>query len=241
MDNIIWLSSKKYKFLSKAKDLFSLARCLIEIWKSLYELASHLKREEKILKKLGLYDDCFIAETEESYMLIRDLIKIRRQMSFYVLELVTNILRVFMLIKSLKFPGSIYLDSIFVELCGVLSSFFALLKAMKKKSFEKTKKREQAKVEKRKVEVYEEEKKSKDLFNLNNVEMSVDDSDLSTDNDKYPEYQRYDITQLNKFKSTMSSSHGVSTSQKNNKLKQVRSSQNIYQKGTINGLRNYKL
>lgn len=49
-DNIIWLSSKKYKLLGKVKDIFSLARCLIEIWKSLYEIANDLKKEEKILK-----------------------------------------------------------------------------------------------------------------------------------------------------------------------------------------------
>ena len=160
LDNVIWLSSKKYKFLSRMKDLFSLARCVIEIWKWLHEIANDLKNEEKILKKLGLYDNYFVADTEESYALIRDLIKLRRQMSFYVLDLVTNILRVFMLFKSLRIYGSVYLDSIFVELWGVFSSFFALLKSVKKKSFEKTTKRDKEKVEK-KVTVYEEEKKAK--------------------------------------------------------------------------------
>lgn len=239
LDNIIWLSSKKYKILSRAKDLFSLGRCLIEIWKSLIEIASHLKKEEEILKQLGLYDDCFIAETEESYILIRDLIKLRRQMSFYVLELITNVLRVFMLYKSLKFFGSIYIDSIFVELCGVLSSFFALLKAIKKKVFETTKRRDASKVEKKRVEIYEEEKKSKDLFTLNQDIMSVDDSDVSTENGKFPEYQRYDLTSLIKPNKTMSSTHDLTNSNKSNsRLKQVKSFQNLYKKGALNGLRN---
>lgn len=110
-------------------------------------------------------------------MLIRDLIKLRRQMSFYVLELVTNVLRVFMLYKSLRLYGSIYLDSIFVELCGVFSSFFALLKSIKKKSFEKSSLAEKKPSSVKKVEIVEQEIKSKDLFELNGVEMSVDDSD----------------------------------------------------------------
>jgi len=49
-DNIIWLSYKKYKPLSRIKDLFSMARCIIETWKSLHEIANDLKKEEKILK-----------------------------------------------------------------------------------------------------------------------------------------------------------------------------------------------
>lgn len=161
-------------------------------------------------------------------------------MSFYVLELITNILRVFMLYKSLKFYGSIYIDSIFVELCGVMSSFFALLKAIKKKAFERTKKRDAAKVEKRKVEVYEEEKKAKDLLTLNEDIISVDDSDISQENDKFPPYKRYEITDLSKPKSSISTTHDMSNSHKsNNRMKEVKSFQNLYQKGTINGLRNY--
>jgi len=241
LDNVIWLSSKKYKFLGKIKDLFSLGRCLIEIWRTLHEIANDLQTEEQILKKLGLYDDCFIAETEESYTLIRDLIKLRREMSYNVLELITNILRVFMLYKSLRLYGAIYLDSIFVELCGVLSSFTALLKAMKKKSFEKTKKRDESKLEKLKIEIHEEEKKSKDLFNLNQDIMSIDDSDLSTENGKYPDYPTYSVNKFNQPMSSLSSTHDLSISKKaNSKLKQVKSFQNLYQRGTINELRNNK-
>lgn len=119
LDNLIWMSKNRYKALSRIKDLFSISRCLIEVYICLYEIACDLKKEEMILKKLGLYDDCFIAETEESYTLIRDLIKIRHQMSFYVLDLVTNILRVWMLYKSLQFWGSEYMEEIFVNIAGV--------------------------------------------------------------------------------------------------------------------------
>jgi len=230
--------------LGKAKDLFSLARCLIEIWKSLYEIANDLKTEDKILKQLGLFDDCFIEDTEESYLLIRDLIKLRRQMSFYVLELVTNVLRTFMLYKSLKFAGSVYLDSIFVELCGVLSSFFALLKAVKKKTFESIDKKEsekEKKEEKKRQEITKEEEiKNKDLFNLNQDIMSVDDSDLSTENGKYPEYARY--SKVKKLKSTMSSNHDGPNSRKpNNKLKQIKSFQDINKRGALNAFRSFQM
>ena len=239
LDNIIWLSSKKYKFLSRMKDLFSLARCIIEIWKWLHEIAKDLKNEEKILKKLGLYDGFFVSDTEESYGLIRDLIKLRRQMSFYVLDLVTNVLRVFMLFKSLKFYGSIYLDSIFVELCGVFSSFFALLKSVKKKSFEKTAKRDNEKKENKdkKVTVYEEEKKSKDLFDINNMEMSVDDSDIEDQTDKYPKFSNFNVTKFGAPVSSIGSTQITSSFKSNGKLKHVKSSQDVNQNGIIKGVR----
>lgn len=238
LDNIIWLSSKKFKLLGKIKDIFSLMRCLFEICKWLYELANDLKKEETILKKLGLYDDCFISETEESYKLIKDLIVLRRQMSFYVLELITNVLRTFMLYKSLKLMGSVYLDNIFVELCGVFSSFFALLKSVRKKSFEKKeRKKAQEKLEQvKKAEIMEEEKRSKELFNINNMEMSVDDSDIEDPNFMQP----YTINPFHKFKSSMSSTHDISQSQKSNgKLKHVRSTLNV-KNGKLNGLKNYQ-
>ena len=239
LDNIIWLSSKKFRLLSMLKDAFSLTRCIIEIVKSLHEIANDLGKEEKILKKLGLYDNCFIADTEESYTLIRDLIKLRRQMSFYVLELVTNILRVFMLYKSLKLYGSIYLDSIFVELWGVFSSFFALLKSIKRKSVENTSTREKVKGEK-KIKVIEEEKKSKDLFDLNHMEMSVDDSDLEEKSDNNPKFNNYNVTKFGVPTNILSAQNGSKNFKSNSKLKHVRSSQNVYQKGSISGLRNGK-
>ena len=227
LDNIIWLSSKKYKFLSRMKDLFSLARCIIEIWKWFYEIAKDLKNEEKILKKLGLYDGFFVSDTEESYGLIRDLIKLRRQMSFYVLDLVTNMLRVFMLFKSLKFYGSFYLDPIFVELWGVFSSFFALLKSIKKKSFEKNEKRDKDKTEK-KAKIYEVEKKSKDLFDINNIEMSVDDSDVEERSTNKPKFTKFDTTKfgvpISNFVSTQAASRPFKSL---SKLRHVKSFQNV--------------
>lgn len=215
-----------------------MGRCLIEICKSVYELSNDLKKEEIILKKLGLYDDCFIAETEESYMLIKDLITLRRQMSFYVLELIVNVLRVFMLYKSLKFLGSVYIDTIFVELCGVFSSFFALLKSVKKKSYEKKqlKKSQEKNKKPKRVEFYEEEKKSKDLFNLNNIELSVDDSDA--DNEKMNN-QIQGYAQINKVKSSVSSTHDITESNKSNtKLKHAKSTVNVHAGGMLGDRKN---
>jgi len=163
-------------------------------------------------------------------------------MNFYVLELITDILRVFMLWKSLKLTGYIYLDPIFVELCGVMSSFFALLKAVKRKSFENRKeKSKEVKAESpKRVIFHEEEKKSKDLFNLNQMEMSVDDSDVGEDAEESP-YQGYPINKVGRFKSSLSSTHDFSQSNKSNgKLKQVKSTANVHLHGILNGLRNYQ-
>ncbi|CAI2365383.1 unnamed protein product [Moneuplotes crassus] len=244
LDNIIWASSNRYKLLRRIKDLFSLSRCLIEIYKSLYEIATDLKREEKILRKLGLYDDCFIAETEESYHLIRELIKIRHQMSFYVLEFVTNVLRVFMLYKSLRFIGSDYMEEIFVNICGVLSNFFALFKTIKRKTYEKICQKEKEmsiRREEREEIVQEEEKKSN--FLLFDEIISGDDSSLDEANGKLEkQVKKFNLGKITHQKSVTSSPKieiepSSDSTKPNSTLKHAKSTTDACITGTITELR----
>ena len=137
LDNIIWLSLKKYKLLSKMKDFFSFTRWILEICKWIYEMNKDFNHEKKILKRLRSYERFLASDKDESYLLIQDLIKLRRQMNFYMLDLITNVFRGIMLFKSLSLYGSIYLDPIFVEFWGVIGNFFALLKSIKKRYISK--------------------------------------------------------------------------------------------------------
>lgn len=146
-----------------------------------------------------------------------------------------------MLYKSLKFPASIYLDAIFVELCGIISSFTALLKSIKKKSFENKKSRgaEKRKEAKQQILYVEEEKRSKDLL-MDDI-LSISDSDRVGDRDNMNQYPLNGASKVTMLKSTASSSNNQSTTHRLNKrLKQVKSFSDIYKTGTIGELRKDK-
>jgi hypothetical protein len=139
-----------------------------------------------------------------------------------------------MLYKSLKFPASIYLDNIFVELCGVMSSSTALLKSIKKKSFEKKKDMgDKKKKEKQKFHVVEEEKRSKELL-MDDI-LSISDSDIVGDRDKITQPVSNGLSEIKQLKSTASSSR-----KSNKRLKQVKSYTDLYKTGTITDLRRDK-
>jgi hypothetical protein len=140
-----------------------------------------------------------------------------------------------MLYKSLKFPASVYLDNIFVELCGVMSASTALLKSIKKKSFEKKKDvgdRKKKEI-KQKFHVVEEEKRSKDLL-MDDI-LSISDSDIVGDRDKITQPVSIGLSEIKQLKSTASSSH-----KSNKRLKQVKSYTDLYKTGTITDLRRDK-
>jgi hypothetical protein len=141
-----------------------------------------------------------------------------------------------MLYKSLKFPASIYLDNIFVELCGVMSSSTALLKSIKKKSFEKKKdvgEKKRNKEAKQKFHVVEEEKRSKELL-MDDI-LSISDSDIVGDRDKITQPVSSGLSEIKQLKSTASSSR-----KSNKRLKQVKSYTDLYKTGTITDLRRDK-
>ncbi len=69
---------------------------------------------------------------------MRNLILIRRKIRFYQMELVIYLMRMIMLISSLKLVGHKYLDPIFVSICGLLQAICNVYKSMKgKKKFYK--------------------------------------------------------------------------------------------------------
>jgi len=145
-----------------------------------------------------------------------------------------------MLYKSLKFYGSEYIETILVNFAGVCSNFFAFLKTIKKLSYAKiVKKDKERKEEKMKVEFEEEEKKSKYLF-YDEV-LSIDDSDLEENPNKLEKnVKRFNQGRFGILKSTMTSTHNVSQSNKSNneRLKHVKSSHAIYKTGIISDLKN---
>mmetsp|Transcript_31961 Transcript_31961/g.23630 ORF Transcript_31961/g.23630 Transcript_31961/m.23630 type:complete len:90 (+) Transcript_31961:658-927(+) len=67
---------------------------------------------------------------------MRKLILIRRKIRFHKLEVLIYVMRMLMLVSSLKLVGHQVLNPIFVSLCGLAQAFIGVFKSMKgKKKF----------------------------------------------------------------------------------------------------------
>eukprot|EP00351_Strombidinopsis_sp_SopsisLIS2011_P000408 CAMPEP_0116875440 /NCGR_PEP_ID=MMETSP0463-20121206/7406_1 /TAXON_ID=181622 /ORGANISM="Strombidinopsis sp, Strain SopsisLIS2011" /LENGTH=101 /DNA_ID=CAMNT_0004521095 /DNA_START=932 /DNA_END=1237 /DNA_ORIENTATION=- len=74
-----------------------------------------------------------VSPDTEWYVLVRDIIIVRRQKGFHVIEAIIYVLRMMLLISSLKLVGHDYLDPIFVSGCGLGQALFTVFKSMKGK------------------------------------------------------------------------------------------------------------
>ena len=96
--------------------------------------------------------------------------------------------------------------------------------------------KERKEEEVKRVEIQEEEKKSKYLF-YDEV-LSLDDSDLDGNHQKLErQVKRFNKGRFGQLKSTMDSTHNHSNHSNNNRLKQVKSSNDIMRTGMIQNLK----
>lgn len=65
-------------------------------------------------------------DNNEVSTIVDALLSARRQFRFRVIDVIINILRFFMLWKSLKLPYSQFLSKEFVAVCGIVTSSFSL-------------------------------------------------------------------------------------------------------------------
>lgn len=85
------------------------------------------------MDELELYKNQTIKSNRHSYVLMRNLILIRRKRRFHEIEIFIYTMRMIMLISSLKLIGHKYLDPIFVSICGLLQAISVVFKSMKSK------------------------------------------------------------------------------------------------------------
>lgn len=147
MDNLVWFAKMdfiggydpifniKWKYL---KNVFSLAKTVLELIISIYNIVIKEREEIKLRIKLRKYDEQKIAPDAECYVLIRNLIILRRECRFYMIEFWIYLLRFVLLTSSLRLVGHSVLHPIFVSLCGFVMSMCVVFKSMKgKKDFYK--------------------------------------------------------------------------------------------------------
>lgn len=99
----------------------------------------------------------------EAYVSFRQLIIKRREMRFNQIEGAIYIMRMIMLVSSLRLIGHTYLDPIFVSFCGIMQAGCTVFKAMKgKKNYYKLN-----------VEDLEEQKKQKQQQQMQSQQQAV--------------------------------------------------------------------
>ena len=133
-DNIVWFS--KIGFISKfvpfspqvwgselkwgkVKDLFSLLKTIFELWIYIYTLYLKFKEDAILMKKLDAFDDQKIKRNHLSYVYLRKLVILRREIRFIMVEILIYSSRMILLTKGLKLVGHNVLDPIFVSVCGL--------------------------------------------------------------------------------------------------------------------------
>ena len=90
------------------------------------------------MEELSKYESQMIKSDRHSYVIMRNLILIRRKIRFHQMEVFIYLMRMIMLIFSLKLVGHKHLHPIFVSICGLLQAISVVFKSMKgKKKFYK--------------------------------------------------------------------------------------------------------
>ncbi|OMJ65148.1 hypothetical protein SteCoe_37905 [Stentor coeruleus] len=136
MDNILWIYHIGIKadwvdihFLERVKDIMSIIRYLLNV--VVFLLTAHEKSSLENKLRLSLYkSEAIITPNEYHQNVLIKLINARSKRRFQAFEMIIIILRVLMLAKSLKLPGSRYISNIFYCTCGCISSTFSLFKLL---------------------------------------------------------------------------------------------------------------
>ena len=145
-DNSVWLAGLgyinpkifKYKW-KQLKNTFSLWKTILELIISLYTVTLKKRQEKAIRARLAAnfkYKPVML-DTEQ-YVLVRELLILRRERVFNQVELLIYLARMMLLTSALRLPGSAWLRPVFVASCGLFQSGMQVFKSMRgKKHFHK--------------------------------------------------------------------------------------------------------
>ena len=136
IDNVIWFvhmgileEGTLHHSIESAKDFMSLIRYFLRI--VIFLFTSHSKANEEVTVCCKLFNSrSLIKLNTYEQTLLKKLIKTRQKRRFHSFEMIINILRILMLFKSLKLPGSKMMSNIFKSTCGIVSGTFSLFKLL---------------------------------------------------------------------------------------------------------------
>lgn len=143
LDNLTWiiqigivsepLENANWR-LESTKDAMSLIRYILRIAIFLVYTHSRARKEKDLRIDLLANPNREIKPNGFGYMLTCSMIKARCKRRFQLIEMMINIFRIIMLIKSLRLPGSKKLSKVFYSVCGTISGALSLFKLLTHKS-----------------------------------------------------------------------------------------------------------
>ena len=144
-DNIVWLANLgfvKHEIagvrFKRIKNTFSLFKTILEVLISLITIAIKKKEENRLISKIEQFYEKKIQPDTEWYVILRNIIILRREARYNMIEFAIYSLRMILLTSSLRLVGHSILDPVFVSLCGIGQAFCSVFKSMKgKKNFYK--------------------------------------------------------------------------------------------------------
>lgn len=144
-DNAVWLAgldfiSPRVRNLKwkQLKNTCSLWKTILELFISLFIISLKTQQERVIKAKLAAHSHKTVQLDTEQYVLVRELMILRREIAFHLCEFFIYSARMWMLTKALKLPGSSWLSEVFVACCGLFQSGMQVFKGLRgKKHFHK--------------------------------------------------------------------------------------------------------
>jgi len=143
LDNTLWgvktgvlseyVDHDTYKVWKYKKNWFSLFRNILQLTINLLKWDMSNTKHRMYTSELQSMRNKIVQTDDESYDVIRLLIRRRRKRRYQMLEVIHSVLRLVMLSKSLKLPGYSHLEPVFVAFCGLTSSVMSLFKAFTEK------------------------------------------------------------------------------------------------------------
>lgn len=142
LDNVIWTINigllwevgNNNSRVENVKDSLSLIRYLMRMVIFCITFHSKLMKEKYLRIDILTLPKKEILLDEQGLELTHSLIKARSKRRFQTLEMFINVLRIIMLSKSLRFPGTDRLSRVFYCMCGVISVALSLFKLLTHKS-----------------------------------------------------------------------------------------------------------
>lgn len=115
-----------------------MGKTILELIISVYTICLKTQEERTIKARLADLSTKQVKMDTEQYVLVRELLILRRERAFNVCEFLIYFARLMLLTSALKLPGSRWLNPVFVASCGLFQSGMQVFKSMRgKKHFHK--------------------------------------------------------------------------------------------------------
>ena len=137
-DNIVWISEAGIinKYISdprwkweNSKNVLSLMRYSLLFFIVLLKVRKIFNKETACADAL-VRRKLMIRQGNEGYGLMQAMFKIRYKRRYSVLSMMKNLLRIFMLYKTIKLPGSGRISMICIDACGIISYALGVAKLL---------------------------------------------------------------------------------------------------------------